>query len=202
MRGLLAVLLLCLPGIAVAQGMSYPALVDVARVAADDVLNIRATPDAGAEIVGTLSPDRAGVEVIEASPDGKWGRVNAGEGTGWISLAFVDAQPEQDGFPAIHACLGTEPFWGIWQEAGGWLYSSPSGPDYSLTETWRDTASGRLDRYGVVMSWDHVTAHASVRREVCSDGMSDRLFGLSVDMILTEDGEYRMLTGCCTLSGD
>lgn len=56
----------------------YPALHDVTGVAADDVLNIRSEPSASSPIIGTFSPFETDVEVVALSPDGGWGRVNAG----------------------------------------------------------------------------------------------------------------------------
>ena len=73
-RILLTLLFLALP----AQAQDFPALYAVTGVAADDVLNIRSRPDAGAPIIGALAPDSTGVEVLGRS--GNWALVSAGEG--------------------------------------------------------------------------------------------------------------------------
>lgn len=200
MKGIVLALCLLLPGMSAAQTM--PALYDVARVAEDDVLNVRQAPSSRAEILGALAPRQRGVEVVALSEDGAWGQINSGETTGWVSMAFLDQQAGQDGFPQVHSCTGTEPFWGIWQEVDSWLYSAPDGPDYALSESWRGTASGRSDRYGVTAAWEDIGLNATIRRESCSDGMSDRAFGLSIDAILTEGDQTRMFTGCCKLASD
>jgi len=199
MRWLAGALLLIWPLSLTAQE-ALPALYDVARVAADDVLNVRAEPGASAPIVGTLAPDQNGVEVVERNADGTWGRILIAEGTGWVSLAYLDRQAGQEGFPAVHSCTGTEPFWGLWPESGGWLYSSPDGPDHSLDEVWGDRSVSRTDRYGLVLGWEDISASVVLRRELCSDGMSDRLYGLSADVLMTEGGQTRLLTGCCRVS--
>lgn len=199
MRWLAAIFLLIWPLTLSAQD-ALPALFDVARVAANDVLNVRAEPDASAQIVATLGPDQRGVEVVERNEGGTWGRIMTGEGTGWVSLAYLDRQPGQAGFPALQSCTGTEPFWGLWPDSGGWLYSSPDGPDHSLDELWRDGSVSHTGRYGLVLGWEDIAASVVIRRELCSDGMSDRLYGLSADVLMTEGGQTRLLTGCCRLS--
>ena len=62
MRALALLLALALPSGAAAKGL--PALHDVTGVAADDVLNVRARPDASAPVLGALTPDATGVEVV------------------------------------------------------------------------------------------------------------------------------------------
>jgi uncharacterized membrane protein len=40
-----------------------------------------------------------------------------------------------------------------------------------------------------------------IRREICSDGMSDRVYGMSVDLgIDGGTGGPALLAGCCTLA--
>ncbi|WP_375174194.1 SH3 domain-containing protein [Pseudooceanicola sp.] len=199
MRLVLALLLL-LPGLALAQSSPYPALYDVARVAADDVLNVREKPDAGSRIIGTLAPDQTGIEVAETNDDRTWAQINAGEQRGWVSLAYLERQPGQEGFPAIRACFGAEPFWALRREGAGWLYSAVDQADLLFDETWSAPALGRLEPYGMTLSNDGGTAQAVIRRELCSDGMSDRIAGLTIEMILTSGRASRLVTGCCSLT--
>ena len=63
---------------------------DVTGVAANDVLNIRAAPDASAEIIGTLSPNARDIEVVLL-----FGARNAEELLyGDEFRAFADAHPK------------------------------------------------------------------------------------------------------------
>ncbi|MFD2813860.1 SH3 domain-containing protein [Paracoccus aerius] len=72
-------LTLALAGPALAtQEYILPTLFDVTGVASDDVLNIRAEPNAKAAIIGTLAPDAFRIEVVEERQG--WARVNTGEG--------------------------------------------------------------------------------------------------------------------------
>ncbi len=64
----------------------------VVGVAHDDVLNVRALPDAGSEIVTTLEPLATGVEATGEGrllPSSIWYEVKTGAGTGWINAQFV-----------------------------------------------------------------------------------------------------------------
>ena len=94
MRRLLVLIALC-GAPAWATTDAWPALYDVVGVASDDVLNIRAEPSSGSEIIGTLSHDAEGIEVIRPDEGFEWGLVNVGERTGWISLTYAVPQPGQ-----------------------------------------------------------------------------------------------------------
>ena len=181
------------PALATQDG--WPALHDVAGVAADDALNVRAFPSASAGIVGTLRPDATGVEVVRPTDDLGWGLVNVGEGTGWVSLAFLDRQPGQwfGAPPALASCFGTEPFWTLTFAGDDLTLSTPERevPGRVLS---RPAPSGDRRRHGLVMAFEGLRV-ASVRYEPCDDGMSDRAYGLGIDVIADAD----LLSGCCTL---
>lgn len=176
----------------------YPALHAVSGVAADDVLNIREKPDAGSAIIGALAPNATGVEVLGIS--GTWALVNTAEGSGYAALRFLVREPG----PAWNAlqtpliCLGTEPFWSLEIEpVAGKAKLVPSddlnGYLLKIKELWPATlaapaAALSLDEGMVVLT-----------PAVCSDGMSDRSYGISVDMFL-EQPETLRLSGCCLLA--
>ncbi|KGM49834.1 SH3 domain-containing protein [Pseudooceanicola atlanticus] len=210
-RGLVLGLLLVFSGPVLAQPTLLPALHDVTGVAGDDVLNIREAPDAGSPIIGTLAPDAKGIEVIATNDTETWGLINTEERAGWVSLAYLTVQPGQDfgDFPAVSTCFGTEPFWFAKREANDgdpyWVYESPDGPGMSLSEDWRDNAGGRPDRFGLILGEGETSGHAVIARASCNDGMSDREYGLTIDLILQgeggdQDGSPRLLSGCCRLA--
>lgn len=200
MRALLVLVLLVLPGLATAQ--PYPALHDVAGVAADDVLNVRAGPTASAEIIGTLAPDDAGVEVIRLADGAGWGLVNTAESTGWVSMAYLSRRPEQDwGFiPASLSCFGTEPFWSFdIGEDGTARFSTPeTAHGYKVTT--RLSAGGPLGKLAFIAQTPFAEATAFVTAQHCSDGMSDREYGLDVGLLVDADGQNRLYSGCCSLA--
>ncbi|WP_375687457.1 SH3 domain-containing protein [Pseudooceanicola sp. LIPI14-2-Ac024] len=195
-----AALILCaalLATPAAATQDAFPALYDVTGVAANDVLNLRAAPNAGAPVVGTLAPDATGVEVVELAPGVDWGRVNIGETSGWVSLAYMARRPGQfaGAPPDIARCFGTEPFWGLTAANAGYIFSGVDIPPRTLTPTWQGAAAGRADRHG--MTFDAGTA--VITTAACSDGMSDRRFGLAIDLLLTAGDTPLLYSGCCTL---
>ncbi|QDI77515.1 peptide-binding protein [Leisingera aquaemixtae] len=180
-----------------AAAQEFPALYSVAGVAADDVLNIRSAPSASAEIIGTLAPDQAGVEVVAADGSGTWGLVNSGERSGWAALRYLTRASTEDGLalPRRFSCFGTEPFWilNITQD-GAADYATPGGHT-------------RLKAGRVLTSRNHGGhyllpleggAGAVIRRSACSDGMSDRTFGLSVDLFQLDTPDLQ--SGCCSLA--
>ncbi|WP_373354930.1 SH3 domain-containing protein [Pseudoroseicyclus sp. CXY001] len=177
-----------------------PALHDVTGVAADDVLNIRSGPGTGNPVIAALPPDARGVEVVAASEDGAWGLVNTGEGSGWVSMAFLARQPGQfDGYaPAIATCFGTEPFWDLTEGPGGWQVTTPEGPQERFTPLVPAGPSGWPQSF----AWlgDGAIGALVVTREQCSDGMSDRAYGLSAALATPSEGGATLRTGCCALT--
>lgn len=196
----LAVLLLCLlPGLATAQADGLPAFHEVTGVAADDVLNVRAAPDAGAEKVGDLAPDTTGVEVM-ALRDG-WGQVNAGERSGWVSMRFLSrTSPEGVTFSSRLRCSGTEPFWGLEIAQGTEAtFTRPAGPDVTYSVGTLQAAEGRRDSFLLLGTGPHAWLTAVLRRAQCTDGMSDRAYGIAADIVLTGHSEPALYSGCCSL---
>jgi uncharacterized membrane protein len=198
----LAAFLILLPLCAAAQ--SLPALHDVTGVAADDVLNIRAGPSASEPVVGTLAPDAEGVEVVALDARGAWGRVNTGERSGWASMAYLERQPGQDddALPVPMGCFGTEPFWSLQVADSGLVFEGVSIDRVETSLATRTRVSGLRGRYGFA-GWgagETSGMHGIVRREACSDGMSDRLYGLSLDLLVSAGGTLSQYAGCCSLA--
>lgn len=181
---------------------ALPALFSVTGVGAGDKLNVRAAPDPKAEIVGALAPDAAGIEVVGLDPTGDWGRVNVGEGAGWVALRFLAAGPDPwagGALPEALRCFGTEPFWSLRPEGGTLRYAAPDGEDKVLDLEAVLEAPGAASRALVARGRvAGITAFITPRE--CSDGMSDRAFALGVDAVLEGEGEARLLTGCCSIA--
>lgn len=196
-RAVLLLVLFFLPPLA-AMAEDYPALFDVSGVAADDVLNIRAQPSASSEIIGTLAPDARNVEVIRAS--GGWGMVNAGERSGWVSMRFLEAQPGGDyALSRMMTCFGTEPFWNLDITQGELAhFSLPGGGTSHYTVGLLQRSSNRTDRFALFGG----SLVAAIARASCSDGMSDRAYGLSVDLFPDTEGGKGFYSGCCSLTGN
>lgn len=200
MRWLAAAALALAPAALHAQ-QDLPALYDVSGVAADDVLNIRAAPSASAPVMGALPPGRQGVEVVTLAPGGSWGQVNSDEGSGWVAMRYMALQPGQEGFAAPAACFGTEPFWSLTRDGTAWRFDAPDRETRDFVTTWQDMAAGRRDRQarGLRDSEGTGEATAVIARGACSDGMSDRAYGLTLDLLIDGQGASSYFTGCCTL---
>ncbi|MDA5093030.1 peptide-binding protein [Aliiroseovarius sp. KMU-50] len=182
---------------------SYPALYDVSNVASDDVLNVREHPTTGAEILGAFPPDRTGIEIVSISSDLTWGMVNIDERAGWVSLRYLARQPGQDWgmMPWPLDCYGTEPFWDLHGSGEDTLVlerMDEGEQHFRLSMT--TMTSGRPDRYWMRGEDGPRETLMNLRREECHDGMSDRGYGLSVDILLdTVDGQ-EALSGCCSIT--
>ena len=177
-----------------------PALHDVAGVAADDVLNIRAGPGPERDILATLAPGAVGVEVVATA--GNWAQINTGNRAGWASLAFLAAQ-QGGAFPEVpsFSCFGTEPFWSLDVTQSGpakFVDSEMPDPPAMLAGAVMP-AYGMRHRYGLSAVRPQGRMTLAIRAERCSNGMSDRLYGLSVEIVAT-DAMQRVLSGCCSIA--
>lgn len=192
------------PGLAGAQVL--PALYDVAGVASNDVLNIRASADAGAALLGSLPPDAKAVEVVALSPDGKWAQVNTGEASGWAALRFLRRQDRPDWFALADSlqCSGTEPFWTLYLDPGqkSAHLNTPDeeGPELDLPEIWPGTPG--YPTAAVQYSGEDARGIAVLRGQACSDGMSDQSFGITLDLFQAASPGHpaQTLHGCCNLA--
>lgn len=190
----LLVCLLC-AGAAAADG--FPALHDVVDVAANDALNVRAGPGTSNPIIAALPPDAKGIEVV-TTRDG-WGRVNIQDQSGWVSMRFLTLT-DTPSVPRI--CFGTEPFWRL--DIGGVQSSFERLGDASQSFDTRTLtpSSSRPDQAGITLEGTG-KLHGIYTARQCSDGMSDRLYGISIDLILSPDGGIRQVySGCCSVSPD
>jgi len=212
----------CFPGLAAAKGLLLgaflvaaspaaatqeyilPTLFDVTGVAANDVLNIRSAPNASAAIVGTLSPQARDVEVVGYDATGRWARINTGEQSGWAALRFlayqVDIWTPGTLPPTLH-CLGNEPFWSFRPRGDLVVFSTPEVPEIVMQlEQVLTTGLFRDPRRSVSAQGESRRMTAVIVPMACSDGMSDRAYGLDVTVILEGRGEPQMLTGCCSIA--
>lgn len=191
-------LVLCLAFPAAAD--TLPALYRVTGVAADDVLNIRAAPDAAASQIGQLQPGSTGVEVVALSRDGRWGQVNTWEWAGWVAMRYLEREPGPD-WTAMQSpmrCHGTEPFWSMRVDAPARrLTIEPmEGPPQPLRIEAAIPVSGRDGVLGWRIAGPEGPGFATIQAQACSDGMSDRLLGLSITLFPFGGPG---LSGCCTL---
>lgn len=195
MRSLAALLLLALSGPAAADP-AFPWIYDVVGVADDDVLNIRAEPSSSAEVVGSLPPDATGIEAVTVNDNGYWLQIALPESTGWAAAGYLKPRPHDTDYAFTRAlnCSGTEPFWGlkIIQDDSAVL-SRMDEDDQTFTAY--SLQPGRENKTRYTLSLGDTSA-ALISVQQCSDGMSDRIYGLKINV--TINGE-KPLSGCCSL---
>lgn len=184
---------------------SLPALFDVTGVASDDTLNIRQTPSGKAAKIGALSPFARNIEVTAVNDSGTWGRINHAEGNGWVSLRYLRRQHDIAWRDAPYglSCFGTEPFWAadLIADRQNFRFQFFDDPVLDMAVDWRASPENRgAGVFGFAASHYDATAFATLRRATCSDGMSDRLYGLGTEVFITQYGQTRAYQGCCSLS--
>lgn len=179
-----------------------PTLFDVTGVAAGDKLNIRETPSAQARIIGTLPADAKGVEVVAERAG--WAQVNTAERAGWVKSRYLAYRTDvwlPGGLPAGLNCLGTEPFWSVRQVGPQVVYETPDGARAMERRVVLDDGLPRSPARAVIAGDGQGRMTAVIQPAQCSDGMSDRVYGLSAVLVFDGAGQpSRMQTGCCRLA--
>lgn len=186
-----------------AQAQAVPAFYDVSGVAADDVLNVRAAPGVGNSIIAKLTSDAANIEVVAFDETGDWARINVGEASGWVAARFLTRRAGQpdDRLPRPLVCTGTEPFWSLNVGRSETAELTRMGEDpIPVTTLDPVTSENRTDRYAIFGQGDDRVFTFMFQRDACSDGMSDRVYGISVDLFMTEQTGVTYLTGCCNIT--
>lgn len=182
-----------------ASATEFPELFSVTGVASDDVLNVRANHAASSNIVGHIAPDGKNIEIVRVSPDGKWGETNIGEASGWVSMRYLERMAGETENPLRTelSCFGTEPFWSLHlTQNQSAEFQNPDTGTVVFSIGTLTASSGQTGRYATRLD---NAGFAVIRREFCSDGMSDRSYGLSVDVGLSSP-ELVMFSGCCSLT--
>ncbi|MGB0496695.1 MAG: SH3 domain-containing protein [Rubricella sp.] len=177
-----------------------PTVFEVTGVSAGDVLNVRAGPGTDHAVIGRLAPDATGLEVIEIDATGRWARLNVEEGTGWASLAYLAplaASPGGSGAQPL-TCFGTEPFWTL-RLSPDPLWSTPEGSREPLSSILLETGVFRDPRRAAIVDFGDERMTVTTHFEICSDGMSDRAYGLGASIVRETETGTSLLTGCCTV---
>ncbi|MGM0583926.1 MAG: COG3650 family protein [Pseudomonadota bacterium] len=186
------------------QEYILPTLFDVTDVAADDVLNIRARPSARSEIIGALAANARDIEVVGHDGSGRWAQVNTNERRGWVALRHLAYRTdvwEPGELPETLRCMGTEPFWSLAFRRNAAILSAPARPDSTMTlEAVLDTGVFRSPRRAIVAGDAERSLTAVITPAICSDGMSDRVYGLDATLVIEDAEGPRMLTGCCSIA--
>jgi len=186
---------------ALADWTDYPSLYDVVGVEVDDVLNVRKNPSPSAPIINTLAPNQRDVEIVAVSNDERWGLVGFPDGSGWVSMRYMARQPRQDPqfLPKPLGCGGNEPFWSLDINNHTAQFDIVGEERRTFAPVWEDIPEGMLPvSYAVKLQGNAEDITAVVRRAQCSDGMSEEIYGFSVDLIISGSYGTYFYTGCCS----
>lgn len=175
-----------------------PALYSVVYVASDDRLNVRAAPSGSADLLGSLAHNTINIEVTALNDTGSWGRINMPETHGWVSMRYLTPQAVNEDYSLSQnlVCFGTEPFWSADITQGQRVTFRTPEESYETPGAGL-IKSGRSRPDHFAMGFGDSTA--IFRRATCSDGMSDQIFGISVDMYKIHGGDAALYSGCCSV---
>lgn len=185
-----------------AHAQSFPAIFRVTDVRAGDVLNIRAEPSSQAPILGSFHRFETGIEVVGLSEDRRWGLVRVGDAMGWSFMRYLAAQRAdswRDGQQEM-TCFGTEPFWtvNLFLPSNRAEFHDATTGGYEVRTDAPNLPSTPHPATLAVPFYGARDGVAVIRQGVCSDGMSDRVYGLETQIYFRRDPAG--LSGCCSLS--
>ncbi|ARU55371.1 hypothetical protein OLMES_1292 [Oleiphilus messinensis] len=169
----------------------------VRNVKENDTLNLRAAPSAQSQILQKLSHDATGL--LKIGEQNQWVQLSYFGVQGWVHGNYVDqaTRPVLKGGASEVSCLGTEPHWNF-NSRYPVVEFKYLGDSVSL---WLDgpITEGQNATNIELLSASHPKAlekslQAVVKTELCSDGMSDRDYPYSIEIISRQHG---ILSGCC-----
>lgn len=182
----------------------FPTLFAGTGIADGEVIDIRVEPDENAPIIAHIPSDSRDIEVVARDGSGEWGRVNHAEASGWLSMARVREQNDvwpASGLPKRTTCYGTEPFWSLQTNGKSADFSTPDAGGVALPVTGVLTSGTVEDQRRVIIVENETLAlTVSLSPRACSDGMSDRVFGLTAHVIRESGPMPDLLRGCCTIA--
>lgn len=189
------------------DGGLLPATFTVTGVSAGDKLWVRKAPQATAGRVGGLKP--GAVVTVDGRASGNWGKITLNGQIGYINMSYLTraavngssstgASVTANGFPLGLTCRGTEPFWtlDIGQDRSFQYTSLINGPDPVRHLAIATPAlSG-----GYPFAFAAHPLSGTINQQVCSDGMSDISYTMSIQMNRPSgNGSVDALYGCCNV---
>lgn len=155
----------------------------------------------GGVVVGALPAGRGPIEA--ARVEGAWALIGQGDGDVWAAVdALTPAAPLMlpgSAVPAGLLCTGTEPFWSLRVGADEAELAAPDEQPVTLPVTSVRVAEGHRG-WPVAVRIDALTA--VIRPAACSDGMSDRTYPWSVDVVPAQGARGGLRSGCCRLPAE
>lgn len=173
----------------------------VIGVSQNDTLALRASASANAAKLADIPSDATDlVATGKVSASGEWAEIRYDGRRGWVSARYLAyGEPGGVQIPARLQCSGTEPFWAITLRPGtidadlNFLDRSYKRPIAGVS-----AAMNHNDIWIVKSPSGRTAISLIVRKESCSDGMSDRDYPFSaVALVPGAD----IIAGCCAPAG-
>lgn len=156
---------------------------------------LRENPRATSALIDRLPDEVTTVEVTGLSENGDWARILHLEGNAWMPLEALTAMNVTGGpFENPLFCAGTEPFWSLKTQGDTLILEEMGAPAETFSDLTTMTSANTTTHH--VAQSEGLTV--LLRGAECSDGMSDRTYGLATDIILPRS-DAGLLSGCCTL---
>jgi uncharacterized membrane protein len=178
-----------------------PSIFKVSGLQEGDHLNVRSGPSAQAADIGDLKPGTL-VEVTAMDTNVGWSQIVYGEWTAWVYARFLEEveTPLMVGtdLPANMSCGGTEPFWSLTVDNGSTVEFQLMG---EVSETESIAYSGKSANHILRQGLQTTNWIAFLEKSQCSDGMSDRRMGISIEL-MSKGSVPKHYSGCCSLTLD
>ncbi len=167
----------------------------VANVKPDDVLNVRTGPGAKFSDIGDV-PHDGQLQVIGFNEDKSWAEVIWQDDVAWVSANFLKKAivwPELAS--EALSCGGTEPFWDAEIKQNEISFAMMGQASKIEDINWTGPAQGRPEDFIKGITAGPYTL--VVRKQICSDGMSDQEYPWAVVVMNRIEGGVQMVEGCC-----
>lgn len=173
-------------------------------VSSGEVIDIHAEPNDTSPIIAHIPSDSRDIEVVAVDASKAWGRVNHAEASGWLPLERAAEQKDvwkPGELPRGTSCYGTEPFWSLQTLEDSAVFSTIGEQATTLPNTGTfDSGQSNDQRRVSVFEDDALRLTLITSPGLCSDGMSDRAFGLTGHVIYEAGPLPDLLRGCCSIA--
>lgn len=181
------------------DGLPLPAVFHVSGVAADDVFNIRSAPSANADIIHMVAN---GIPIsVLGMASGAWAKVQLHNTVGFAHTGYLErggGTTTMTGFQLGLECIGTEPFWNMTFGVDNMVRMNLMGNSAAAVPLTSTSVSPTSTGYS-----SHFAAapySGQINHEICSDGMSDNTYPMSILLNGPNAvGDPMVAHGCCQL---
>lgn len=181
------------------DALPLPAIFTVRNVTSNDSLNIRAAAQASSQVL--MQVQNGFPVTVLGMATAAWAKVQIGDVIGFAHTDYLTrggGTTNMYGFQLGIECIGTEPFWGMTFDTDNMVRMTMVGQvaaPVPLTST-----SFSPMATGYPYAFNARPYSGEVNFEICSDGMSDNIYPMSIQLTTPNEGGAMMqVQGCCRL---